>query len=376
MYALQKGKPWKNTNVREFRIFIGLHIIMVCTKFPRIRIYWDVVLKMNVFIENMNRNSFFALRTNFIFFDNYFSGYNLMEALNQKKIYAIGTIREKRFAYLPFLKNKVMASKGQGTTDEITNIENTITLVKLYDNKSVNMCSNFIASGIPDTVQRWNKRDKKYVSVERSEVVRLCYQSMGVMDKFDQLINYYRIFLKSKKWTLRMVFHAVDMAVINSWLEYYLDCKKLKIPTKERMDLLNCRLRLADNLINVGKFATPKRPRCRPREGASLDHSSSSSPPKKRYNSKEVRPFDETKTDQIGHIPVSDNNTEATRCKNKNFKGKTHVYCLKCKLYLCFVVKKNIVLQNIINDFILIYVNKEKLNTFFVSYKKYYHNSY
>lgn len=65
MYALQKGKPWKNADVREIRIFIGLHIIMGCTKFPRIRMYWNLVIKMNVFVENMNRNRFFALRTNF-----------------------------------------------------------------------------------------------------------------------------------------------------------------------------------------------------------------------------------------------------------------------------------------------------------------------
>lgn len=57
-----------------------------------------------------------------------------------------------------------MASKGQGTTDEITNVKNTIALVKWYDNKSVNMCSNFIASGIPDSVQRGNKKRKKIYS--------------------------------------------------------------------------------------------------------------------------------------------------------------------------------------------------------------------
>ncbi|KAL4122321.1 hypothetical protein QTP88_014675 [Uroleucon formosanum] len=65
MYALQKGKTWKNTDIKEIKIFIGLHIIMGCTKFPRIRMYWNLVLKMNVFVENMNRNRFFTLRTNF-----------------------------------------------------------------------------------------------------------------------------------------------------------------------------------------------------------------------------------------------------------------------------------------------------------------------
>lgn len=40
-----------------------------------------------------------------------------------------------------------MASKGRGTTDEIRNKEDTLGLVKWYDNKPVYMCSNIIASG-------------------------------------------------------------------------------------------------------------------------------------------------------------------------------------------------------------------------------------
>ncbi|XP_025192570.1 uncharacterized protein LOC112592641 [Melanaphis sacchari] len=39
MYALQKGKTWKNTDIKEIKIFIGLHIIMGCTNFPRIRMF-------------------------------------------------------------------------------------------------------------------------------------------------------------------------------------------------------------------------------------------------------------------------------------------------------------------------------------------------
>jgi hypothetical protein len=64
------------------------------------------------------------------------------------------------------------------------------------------------------------KKIKKYDTVEQPEVIKLYNKSMGGMDKIDQLIAYYRIFLKSKKWTLRMVFHAIDMAICNSWLGF------------------------------------------------------------------------------------------------------------------------------------------------------------
>jgi hypothetical protein len=44
------------------------------------------------------------------------------------------------------------------------------------------MYSNFIASSVPDTVQRWNKK-KKYVIVEGPEVIKLYNQSMEDVDK-------------------------------------------------------------------------------------------------------------------------------------------------------------------------------------------------
>jgi len=181
---------------------------------------------------------------------------------------------------------------------------------------------------------------------------------MGGVDKYDQLISYYRIFLKSKKWTLRMVFHTVDMAVTNSWLEYYQDCKNLNILNKDRMDLLEFRLRLADNLIYVGKVDTPKIPRGCPRECSSLENSPSPSPTRGKYSSREVRLFYETKTDQIGHYPESDDNNDATRCINTNCKGKTHVFCLKCKVHLYFVVKKKTAL--------LSFITRNKLKTVFI----------
>lgn len=80
-----------------------------------------------------------------------------------------------------------------------------------------------------DTVQRWDKKNKKYITVERPEVIKLYNQSMGSVDKIDQLIAYYLIFIKLKKWTLRLIFHARDMAACNSWLEYLEDCKKLGV---------------------------------------------------------------------------------------------------------------------------------------------------
>lgn len=106
------------------------------------------------------------------------------------------------------------------TTDKPNNYN--IGLLKWYDNKPVHLGSNLVTSGELDVVRRWGKREKKYLDIERPEIVRIYNQSKGGVDKMDQTISDYRIFIRSNKWTLRMAMHFFDVAVCNSWIE----CKK------------------------------------------------------------------------------------------------------------------------------------------------------
>lgn len=61
------------------------------------------------------------------------------------------------------------------------------------------MGSNLIPFGKPQKVRRWNKSTKQYEEVEVPEVIKLYNANMGGVDKFDQMISYYRTFVKSKK---------------------------------------------------------------------------------------------------------------------------------------------------------------------------------
>ena len=94
------------------------------------------------------------------------------------------------------------------------------------------MASNFVGVGNVDTVKRWDKKNKKYTDVARPEVIKLYNHSMGGVDLLDQMISIYRIYIRSKKWTLRMIFHAVDFTAVNSWFEYRRECERLKIKKK------------------------------------------------------------------------------------------------------------------------------------------------
>lgn len=183
-----------------------------------------VVLHLTKYVEK---------NKHFLFFDNFFSTFNLMEQLSQKQIYAVVTARTNRFVKPPLLSDNQMSQMGRGTAYEIsTNMENcNLCLVKWFDTRAVTLVSNFVGSGNSETIQRWDKKTKLYVDVERSEIVALYNQFMGGVDKVDQLISYYRTFIRSKKWTMRIV-HAVDLIVTNCWIQYLKDAEHFKIPKK------------------------------------------------------------------------------------------------------------------------------------------------
>jgi hypothetical protein len=194
------------------------------------------------------------------------------------------------------------------------------------------LASNFVGIGEEDKVKRWNKKTKSYEEVIRPEIVQLYNESMGGVDLLDQLISYYRVFVKSRKWPLRVLCHFQDFSVGASWLEYKRDCKLANIEDKRQLDLMNFRIQIADALKLVNNTGTPKR-------GRPLEKYKP--PAKKPKLNAERRPLDEVRMDNIGHLVTHDNNTLPTRCKDQGCKSKTHFMCRKCRVHLCVTLKNN-----------------------------------
>jgi len=166
------------------------------------------------------------------------------------------------------------------------------------------------------------------VSVEYPEVVYLYNKSMGGVDKHDQLVSYYRTFIKSKKWALRMIFHVFDMAVVNSWLEYKKYAMDLEISSKDIMDLIYFKQRLAESLIRIGTNQS----------GRFSSSSINITVPKQKCVNK--KPLEEVRKNQLSHYPENDDRVEAIRCKFEDCTGRTHVYCVKYNCHFCFTKKK------------------------------------
>jgi hypothetical protein len=70
LYTVQNGIQFQPTNGMEIKSLIAIHIIMGSLKFPRVRMYWEEIFKINIVANTMTRDSFFQLRSNLHIIDN------------------------------------------------------------------------------------------------------------------------------------------------------------------------------------------------------------------------------------------------------------------------------------------------------------------
>lgn len=168
-----------------------------------------------------------------LYFDNYFASYYLMQLLKIKGIRAAATARVDRFAKPPF--SDKLKNIPRGAMQEVVSCDRDVVMVRWMDTKAVNMVSNFVGIGDVDVAKRWEKREGKYINVERPEIIKLYNKSMGEVDKMDFLIAIYRTFIRSRKWPLRVIFLLVDLSICNSWLEYRTDCEVCGVAKKDVM---------------------------------------------------------------------------------------------------------------------------------------------
>lgn len=229
-----------------------------------------------------------------------------------------------------------MAKKYErGYVEECVSADGDVVMCKWQDKRSVVMASNFLSVGEDDYVKRWDAVQKRKVDIPRPEVIKEYNFSMGGVDLFNRLISFYRIDVRSRKWTLKMIFHCVDMVVVNSWLEYKRDCEALHISKKHVMDLLAFRLNLANALISAGKTVTSRK-RGRP----SVDSEDENQRVARGRN--ESRPISDVKYDTVDHLPKHDDKAEPTRCKHLGCgKFRSHWFCQKCQVHLCLTKNRN-----------------------------------
>lgn len=164
------------------------------------------------------------------------------------------------------MKDKELERKGRGSFHEM---ESTVDGVKLrglkwYDNRAVTMVSSFVSAHPFSTCSRFDKKLQKTIDVPMPNMVSIYNKNMGGVDLADAMISLYRIHTRSKKWYHKILFHIIDMCLVNSWFLYRRDSDAKQIQTKDQLKLYDFRMSVARNLLRAGNDRVSKNKRGRP----------------------------------------------------------------------------------------------------------------
>ena len=115
------------------------------------------------------------------------------------------------------MKNRVPAAVSNLVPDkklqQVTVREDGNTaLVKWFDNKPTVMLSVAHRKVPEDECRRWSKKEGAYMSVKRPADIREYNGKMGGVDLCDQMMVYYRMKTRTKKWTIRLMMHFFDLS--------------------------------------------------------------------------------------------------------------------------------------------------------------------
>lgn len=145
---------------------------------------------------------------------------------------------------------------------------------------------------------------------------------MGGVDMMDGLMGRYHIRLKTRNPMNRLFYHFIDMAVTNAYILHH------RINLSKKIKLPEFREQIAYGLCNFSLTKKVGRPSTTPYE------------PSSSIGKKCVKPPDDVKFDNTGHIPGMFDKSGKKRCKHCK-KSDTQIYCIKCQINLCLTPSKN-----------------------------------
>jgi hypothetical protein len=144
-----------------------------------------------------------------LYMDSFFSSPDLFDDLAQKKIYCWGTVRLHRKGMPKDLKPKTLRLKRG---DIRVRTRGDLTGVVWRDKRDVCILTN-----IHDPPREGNLRDEHGNAIKLG-IVADYNRHMGYVDKVDMLANSYTASRQTWKWTKKLFFHLLDLAVLNSYI--------------------------------------------------------------------------------------------------------------------------------------------------------------
>lgn len=257
-----------------------------------------------------------------VFFDRYFTTIPLLEELKRLGYHGTGTIMAHRIPKRHQIRFKEDNNMRRGDIDQ--RVSNDIVLVKWMDNKAVLTASNCTGGTVTESVKRYDRGAKCFIDVDAPKTVTSYNAFKGGMDVLDQSLEYYRTNMKTPKWTLKVILHFMDLAVVNAWRLYKCDSLARGIPKNRILDLLEFRFQIAETLMN-----SPDRDRLEPSPSFDLQVN-----PLAKYKPAND-PSIGKRYDSYDHLPLFDDIKAPRKCRFESCPSRSKIRCRKCKVYLC-----------------------------------------
>jgi hypothetical protein len=160
-----------------------------------------------------------------VFFDNFFTSYNLLVSLREQQIKATGTVRENRLRNCPLVDTEAMKREERGVFD--VKCDKQVMAVKWHDNQCVTVASNYDSVQPVGTAKRWSSSKKALTDLPQPAVVGsynahmggvdIYNAHMGGVDILDRFMANYRPAFRSKKWWWPLFLNGICMAAVAAW---------------------------------------------------------------------------------------------------------------------------------------------------------------
>ena len=142
----------------------------------------------------------------FIYLDNYYTSYDLLQELAYRQTWAAGTVHKKRKHNLKAVEN---ANLKQNET--VCRRNGGILCIKWCDKRNV-----MVLTSIHEAVHVvTHKRGKDGNFIKEPLAIHDYIMNLRGVDKSDQLIGYYSFLRKSVKWWKKLFVHLISMTILN-----------------------------------------------------------------------------------------------------------------------------------------------------------------
>ncbi|XP_026745537.1 piggyBac transposable element-derived protein 3-like isoform X1 [Trichoplusia ni] len=266
-----------------------------------------------------------------IYHDNFYTTLPLMYYFAKEGIQCVGTVQRNRLGKKCKLPSKQDVMKKQvprgSYVEYITHIDGVdMSSVSWKDNKQVVLLSTYVGAEPLQSIERYDKIEKKKIIIDCPKIVKEYNAHMGGVDLMDSFLGRYRIKVKTRKWYMRIFYHLLDVSIINSWVLYKTVETRKGADPKKLKNLSEFRSELADVLCTYGTTTQPTR-------GRPSNSSITETIEAKRKKGCQVLPPSDVRLDNLGHSQIKTD--QRMRCKRPGCKLQSFVKCTKCSVFLC-----------------------------------------